>query len=109
MKTAKPVRYDEIEGKTVAGAGFGFNAMIIAFTDGTVLALTAVEGHEGREIDFEQAREIDLTINRWASEAHEAGLLTDAEWQESLRARDARRVAQLESQIASIKASRPGP
>lgn len=102
MKTARAVRYDELEGKTVSGAGFGFHRMLIAFTDGTVLALTADE-NDGPEINFEQNRDIDLTKEAWSHEAYEAGLLTKDEYQKASKSHDAERIARLKSELANLE------
>ena len=42
-KSARAVRFDEINGKTVSGCGHDGDRMIVAFTDGTVMALTAMD------------------------------------------------------------------
>lgn len=104
MKKAKPVRYDEIEGKVVSGAGYGWNTMLIAFTDGTVLALTADDGHAGPEIDFMQGEDIiDLQSINWSGTAYEAGLISREEFAESRDENNARRIAHLEHELASLK------
>jgi hypothetical protein len=101
-KKAKPVRYDEIEGKVVAGAGFNFSTMLIVFTDGTVLAISADGGCDGEEINFAQGSDIDLLSNRWASNACEAGVITREELRQSIAAQNARRIERLESELKSL-------
>lgn len=100
-KTATAVRYDEIKGKVVSGAGFGWSNMLIAFTDGTVLSLTA-DDCDGPEISFEQ-REIDLTSSHWAGEALEAGLIENAEYLESRKRHNKETIERLEAQLANMK------
>jgi hypothetical protein len=100
---AMAVRYDEIEGKEVSGAGFGHNSMLIAFTDGTVLALTADGDCDGPEIDFAQGYEIDLLSKQWASEAREAGLITHEQWADSHKKHEAERIARLERELAYLR------
>lgn len=102
-KTARAVRYDEIKGKKVAGAGFGYDSMLIAFTDGTVLALSAVESDCGAEIDFEQGRDINLLSQHWRGVAHDAELITDDEWRAASAEDDAAKIKRLESELAELK------
>lgn len=105
-KTASAVRYDEIEGKTVSGAGYGFDCMLIAFTDGTVLALRAESTYDGAELDFEQDCDIDLLGKRWSSEANEAGLITRDEWLKAEESRKAQQITRLERELNELKQGR---
>ena len=104
MKTAKAVRYDEIEGKVVSGAGFDWTHMMIAFTDGTVLALSANDDQEGAQIDFEQS-EINL-CGSWSGAATEAGVLTRDEYLEARKAADEARIARLKKELAYLESSK---
>lgn len=101
--TARAVRYDELEGKTVAGAGYGFDRMLIAFTDGTVLALEAEpECDGGSQIDFAQGRDIDLLCETWAGEAHEAGAISDEQFRDARKKHGASRVKRLERELNNL-------
>lgn len=102
-KTARAVRYDEIEGKTVSGAGYGWSSMLIAFTDGTVLALRAEQEHDGPQIDFEQNCDLDLEGKRWGSDAREAGLLTREEWLKVRDSEKSERILRLERELNELK------
>lgn len=102
MKTAKAVRYDELEGKQVKGCGHDGDRMLIAFTDGTVLALSSQDNGDGStEIDYEQ-HEISL-VGHWADAAEDAGLISHEEWQEVHRERDAERAERLRKELAALE------
>ena len=78
-KHINAVRYDEVDGKTVAGCGYSEDRMLVLFTDGTCLALKARDSCEGLEIDFAQGR-INLLSRGWSDAAFESGAVSEAEY-----------------------------
>jgi hypothetical protein len=106
-KSARAVRYEEIKGKTVSGFGHDVDHLLIAFTDGTVLALSTQDNGDGSsEIDYEQWCDIDLLSHRWASAADDAGLITREEWREANRAHAAAKAERLRAELARLEGRR---
>jgi hypothetical protein len=103
-KTVKAVRYDEIGGKTVSGCGWNESEMIVAFTDGTVLALQADSDCDNPSIDFEQGS-INLHSWAWVMVAKEAGLVSRDEYLAVCAERNAERAKRLELELAQLKAA----